>query len=185
MLLYPTIPLMFMGEETATDARFPFFADFEDPNLRRAVDRGRRHEYPDHQWDGAVLPSDPRAFHDANLEGAAHDETMRQWYRTLLGIRRVWRQSDILTPSSLRVDWSADWGYCRLDYQQDWFVVVRLVPGQQLSPMTFRWVGHLLLDSRQATAGAIHDLNDEPHDCQIELQYPQAIVGRVHNNSAI
>jgi maltooligosyltrehalose trehalohydrolase len=185
MLLYPTIPLMFMGEETATDARFPFFADFEDPDLRRAVDRGRRHEYPDHQWDGAVLPSDPRAFHDANLEGAAHDETMRQWYRTLLGIRRVWRQSDILTPGSLRVDWSADWGYCRLNYQEAWFVVVRLVPGQQLSPLTFRWVGHLLLDSQQATAGTIHDLNGEPHDCQVELQYPQAIVGRVQKNSEI
>lgn len=180
MLLYPTIPLMFMGEETATDARFPFFADFEDPALRRAVDRGRRHEYPDHQWDGAVLPSDPRAFHDANLEGATHDETMRGWYRSLLEIRRVWRQSDILTAGSLTVDWSSDWGYCRLNYQDGWFVIVRLVPGQQLMPFTFRWIGHLLLDSRRAAAGIIHDLNDEPQDCQIDLQYPHAIVGHVH-----
>ena len=42
-----------MGEESAADAPFPFFADFEDAGLRKAVDRGRRHEYPHHDWKGS------------------------------------------------------------------------------------------------------------------------------------
>ena len=41
ILLYPSIPMIFMGEEWATDAPFPFFADFEDQGLRQAVDQGR------------------------------------------------------------------------------------------------------------------------------------------------
>ena len=62
ILLYPSIPMMFMGEESAADAPFPFFADFEDTGLRKAVDRGRRHEYPHHDWTDSPLPSDPLAF---------------------------------------------------------------------------------------------------------------------------
>ena len=49
-MLYPGIPLIFMGEECASEAVFPFFADFEDPELRRAVDKGRENEHPQHVW---------------------------------------------------------------------------------------------------------------------------------------
>lgn len=82
LLLYPSIPLMFMGEENATAARFPFFVDFHDPGLRRAVDRGRAREYPQHAWDGALSPSDPAAFAAAKCAHAeSQDETMFGWYR--------------------------------------------------------------------------------------------------------
>ena len=178
MLLYPSIPLLFMGEETSSEAKFPFFADFEDPKLRKAVDRGRQREYPDHQWEGAVLPSDPLAFEQANLQSASGHMPTRAWYRALLTLRQRWRQSDILSAHNLDVTWSADWGYCRLNYRDQWFVLVRLLPGQATSPFPFQWRGQLLLDSRQNNAGLLDRQQDESRLCQTELLYPHAIVGR-------
>ena len=89
-LLYPSIPLIFMGEECASDALFPFFADFEDPKLREAVDEGRENEYPHHVWDIALSPSDPQAFASAKCHRAdAWDEDMLAWYRSLIKLRKT------------------------------------------------------------------------------------------------
>lgn len=93
VLLYPSIPIMFMGEEEATSAPFPFFVDFEDARLRRAVDRGRAAEYPQHAWDGALSPSDPNAFLRSKVtEADSQDPSMRDWYRQLLSLRKEWQQ---------------------------------------------------------------------------------------------
>lgn len=178
MLLYPTIPLIFMGEETATDARFPFFADFEDPDLRKAVDNGRQREYPDHLWEGAVLPSDPKAFEQANLAAAVHDESMRQWYRSLLATRRHWRQSGILAANNLHVSWSPGMGFCQLTYEDGWFVLVRLISGEGPESIPFSWQGQILLDSRQTSLDEASRINAPPISCHIDLQHPHAVVGR-------
>jgi maltooligosyltrehalose trehalohydrolase len=103
VLLYPSIPMIFMGEERATDSPFPFFADFEDPSLRAAVDRGRRDEYPHHDWEGSPLPSDRRAFQTA-LVGEG-DPEMLDWYRQLLKLRREglatgWLSVDFMSTQS-------------------------------------------------------------------------------------
>ncbi len=103
VLLYPSIPMIFMGEERATASPFPFFADFEDQGLRAAVDRGRRDEYPHHDWDGSPLPSDPQAFQTAIIgEG---DPAMLDWYRELLTLRREglaagWLNVDFMSTQS-------------------------------------------------------------------------------------
>ena len=105
ILLYPAIPMIFMGEESAAEAHFPFFADFEDESLRRDVDSGRRAEYPHHDWSNTVLPSDPRAFQDAKSDSPQHhDSEMRDWYRELLqlrkrGIAEGWLSWDALSVS--------------------------------------------------------------------------------------
>jgi malto-oligosyltrehalose trehalohydrolase len=88
ILLYPSIPMLFMGEECSTSAPFPFFADFEDAGLRRAVDRGRQEEYPHHDWAGSPLPSDPLAFFSSKLDQAASCPRTWAWYRQLLLLRR-------------------------------------------------------------------------------------------------
>jgi malto-oligosyltrehalose trehalohydrolase len=88
ILLYPSIPMLFMGEEWATSAPFPFFADFEDSGLRQAVDRGRQAEYPHHDWVGSPLPSDPRAFFNSKLNPGEDCPRTRAWYRQLLSLRR-------------------------------------------------------------------------------------------------
>jgi maltooligosyltrehalose trehalohydrolase len=88
VLLYPSIPMLFMGEEWATSAPFPFFADFEDEGLRRAVDRGRQEEYPHHDWNGSPLPSDPLAFFSSKLDDAQSCRNTWTWYQQLLALRR-------------------------------------------------------------------------------------------------
>lgn len=97
MMLYPSIPMIFMGEEFATSAPFPFFVDFEDDRLRRAVDRGRANEYPQHAWDGALSPSDPRAFFDTKcpLE-STEDSSVREWYKALIKLRKQKQAEGVL-----------------------------------------------------------------------------------------
>lgn len=88
-LLSPGIPMIFMGEESAVDVPFPFFVDFQDPDLRKSVDEGRANEYPQHAWKGALSPSDPQAFELANCGSSGlGDSAVSDWYRRLLSIRR-------------------------------------------------------------------------------------------------
>lgn len=104
-LLYPAIPMIFMGEERAAESAFRFFADFEDQGLRRAVDQGRQSEYPQHQWEGAIPPSDPQAFLNSKLSTwEQSDAAVVQWYQSLLAFRRAgiadaWLSAKRLTTS--------------------------------------------------------------------------------------
>ena len=102
ILLYPSIPMLFMGEETATESPFPFFADFEDSGLRKAVDRGRQEEYPHHDWQDSPLPSDPLAFTNSKLR-TGNDEVFH-WYRSLLQLRKQGVESGWLAPGSLSTE---------------------------------------------------------------------------------
>ena len=88
VLLYPSIPMIFMGEEWSTDAPFPFFADFQDHGLRLAVDQGRQDEYPHHDWVGSPLPSDPNAFSSTRSKPEDLNHDTNRWYRDLLRFRR-------------------------------------------------------------------------------------------------
>jgi maltooligosyltrehalose trehalohydrolase len=90
VLLYPAIPLLFMGEEDAADLPFRFFTDFTDEKLRDAVAKGRAREYPMHADAGAVSPVAAAAFTDSQM-GPSQPGEMREWYRSLLNIRRRWR----------------------------------------------------------------------------------------------
>lgn len=87
MLLSPSIPMLFMGEEFACDRPFNFFVDFGDDHLRDAVVEGRRREYPQHDWSDGVLPTDQAAVIDSNI-GPIKDQAMWRWYQSLIKIRR-------------------------------------------------------------------------------------------------
>ncbi len=45
LLLAPSIPLIFMGEEYDETRPFPYFCSFEDPQVADAARRGRRREF--------------------------------------------------------------------------------------------------------------------------------------------
>ncbi|WP_339734601.1 malto-oligosyltrehalose trehalohydrolase [uncultured Gimesia sp.] len=118
VLLYPGIPLIFMGEECATDAPFPFFVDFEDHQLREAVDIGRKGNYPPHIWQDAYLPSNADAFYHAKWNNATHrDHDMHEWYRQLLQLRKQGLQTGWLSPANLKTDFSRDQNLFTLHYQ--------------------------------------------------------------------
>jgi 1,4-alpha-glucan branching enzyme len=122
-LLAPSIPQLFMGEEGSVASPFCFFADFGDPGLRAAVDRGRQHEYPHHTWDDAPLPSDPAAFFSSGLsDRATWDPVTLAWYRWLLQLRRAGVEGGWLRAE--RAVWSHTSGspYYKLEYHTDTLV---------------------------------------------------------------
>jgi maltooligosyltrehalose trehalohydrolase len=93
LLLSPSVPLLFMGEEYGESAPFLFFADFGDPALRAAVTQGRRQEFEAFGWTGEVLdPQDPSTFCRSKLHWGRREQLPHRWlldlYRSLLELRR-------------------------------------------------------------------------------------------------
>jgi maltooligosyltrehalose trehalohydrolase len=98
LLLAPSPPLLFMGQEFAALQPFPFFCDFG-PDLAAAVTEGRRKEFarfPEFSDASARAripdPSDPGTFESAVLDWkvlgrAPHCEWLAL-YRQLLALRR-------------------------------------------------------------------------------------------------
>lgn len=97
VLLSPQIPLLFMGEEWASQRPFLFFCDFE-PGLANAVREGRRREFAHFPefCDEATReripdPTQLLAFQMSQLDWAEpHERDHAQWltrYRRLLAIR--------------------------------------------------------------------------------------------------
>jgi maltooligosyltrehalose trehalohydrolase len=90
LLLAPHTPLFFMGQEYDEAAPFQFFADFEDPALKKAVSEGRRNEFKDFDFNEVPDPEDPQTFERSKLTWAdeAKNREMLEWHRQLLQWRR-------------------------------------------------------------------------------------------------
>ncbi len=97
LLLAPSPPLLFMGEEWGADSPFLFFCDFS-PELARLVTAGRRREFEDFQRSHARVlddtpdPSILETFERSKLDWSQlalpeHREWLR-FYQTLLQCRR-------------------------------------------------------------------------------------------------
>ena len=93
VLLSPQVPLLFMGEEHADDAPFPYFTSHAGAELIEAVRRGRAEEFRSFRWAGE--PPDPQAeetFASAVLHWDSRNEAghgqMLALYRELLRLRR-------------------------------------------------------------------------------------------------
>ncbi len=98
LLLAPYPPMLFMGEEFASDRPFLFFCDFG-PEMAAAVTEGRRREFagfarfntPEAQ-ESIPDPGDPRTLERSRLDWEAlgrppHDAAYR-FHRGLLALRR-------------------------------------------------------------------------------------------------
>lgn len=108
LLLGPSTPMLFMGDEHGARTPFLYFADWSG-ELRRAVTEGRRREFAHFPQfaDEAVReqipdPCDARTFERSKLDWPAFDrEPQRRWnalYRELLALRRseLWPRLDRL-----------------------------------------------------------------------------------------
>lgn len=155
VLLYPGIPLIFMGEEFATSAPFPFFVDFEDRHLRDAVDIGRRGDYPPHIWQDALLPSQAEAFFKAKWNEAPHrDPDMFHWYQSLLNLRKQGIDAGWLTADHLQTSVDREHNIFTLQYlnpEQGSTITVhaRLTPvaDTDAEPVRIPLTGSLVLSS--------------------------------------
>ena len=100
VLLAPSPPLLFMGQEFMAETPFLFFCDFGD-DLADAVTEGRRREFADFEGFADPQarqripdPNDPQTFERSKLDWVAFDDQARhqrwlQFHRELLRLRRV------------------------------------------------------------------------------------------------
>ncbi|NIP80014.1 MAG: malto-oligosyltrehalose trehalohydrolase, partial [Gemmatimonadetes bacterium] len=94
VLTAPFVPLVFQGEEWAASSPFQYFTDHTDPELGRAVSRGRRAEFAAFGWepDAVPDPQDPATFVRSRLRwderSEPYHEAMESWYRRLIAFRR-------------------------------------------------------------------------------------------------
>jgi maltooligosyltrehalose trehalohydrolase len=95
VLLGPSVPMLFQGEEWAASTPFQYFTDHDDPELGRAVTEGRRREFASFGWDPEEVPDpqDPETFRRSKLRWdelaePAHAEIL-DWHRRLIALRRA------------------------------------------------------------------------------------------------
>ncbi len=118
LIMHPSIPMLFMGEEFASESPFLFFADFGDQPLRKAVEEGRRREYPQHDWSHSASPLDDVVFVQSRIGQQAHgDAVTLQWYKDLIRLRKEWQASGLLAAANLEADWDEAAQLARLTYR--------------------------------------------------------------------
>jgi maltooligosyltrehalose trehalohydrolase len=92
LLLAPRLPLLFMGEEYGETNPFPFFCDYQSPELIAAVREGRKVEFAHFGWkEEPPDPASPVARDSAVLSWSwttPERAGLRQLYRDLLALRR-------------------------------------------------------------------------------------------------
>ena len=86
MLLAPAPPLLFMGEEFASQTPFQFFCDFGD-DLASAVTEGRRREFE--RFERFALPSVRETIPDPNAP-TTFESSKLDWERLLETTHREW-----------------------------------------------------------------------------------------------
>ncbi len=153
LILVPAIPMLFMGEEFCSDNPFRFFVDFGDQHLRDAVDSGRRQEYPQHDWDSGLLPTDERTFAESKIGPAdSGNLSIRKWYQSLIQTRKAWQASGLLCDQNLTVETDLDQGIFQLIYRSDResaIATVRLTAGERATKQwTIPLADDILLNSR-------------------------------------
>lgn len=94
LVLSPTIPLLFMGEEYGEIAPFLYFVSHGDPSLVEAVRAGRKKEFAAFSWKGE--PPDPqsettfaRSRLDHTLRSQGKHRVLESLYRELLHLRKT------------------------------------------------------------------------------------------------
>lgn len=93
VLLAPSLPLVFMGEEYGETAPFQYFVDHGDPGLIEAVRKGRREEFAHFGWTEDIPdPVDPQTFERSRVHpGPRNDPTQQallRWTKALIDLRK-------------------------------------------------------------------------------------------------
>jgi len=117
LLAGPFTPMLFQGEEWGATSPFQYFADMDDPDLRRAVRDGRRREFAGFGWNPEHIPDpgDPATFERSKLDWSEprrplHAEILK-WYRQLIRLRHDLPGMSDPRPERHRVAWDEDAGW--------------------------------------------------------------------------
>ena len=93
VLLSPSVPMLFMGEEYGEEQPFQYFVSHTDPQLVEAVRQGRRREFAYFQREGHEVP-DPQSettFKNSTLSWNMEEKrsaTLLRFYKTLIQLRK-------------------------------------------------------------------------------------------------
>jgi maltooligosyltrehalose trehalohydrolase len=94
VLLGPSIPMLFQGEEWGASTPFQYFTDHEDAELGRLVSEGRRREFAAFGWapDDVPDPQDAATYERSKLDwdevGDPDHKDLLDWHRRLIALRR-------------------------------------------------------------------------------------------------
>lgn len=165
-LLYPAIPMIFMGEEFACENPFLFFVDFKDPWVRDGVAKGRASEFPELAKLHGLSPLEAASFSRSKLGPSSDgDQAMLTWYRDLISLRKRLRSEGFLRQDAMEVIAKPESGVFQLEYNnatdRKITVAVRLVKPAtttDLVPITLSDSSELLLASP-----AFHDRSGWKH----------------------
>jgi len=117
VLLGPSVPMLFQGEEWGASTPVLYFTDHDDAELGRAVTEGRRREFAAFGWDPAEVPDpqDPQTFERSKLDW---DEVAREphaglldWHRRLIDLRRSTPELTDGAFDAVSVDFDEDAGW--------------------------------------------------------------------------
>ena len=156
-LLYPAIPMLFMGEEFACDNPFLFFVEFGDPRVCNAVEKGRASEFPEMLKMSGVSPLDPEAFIRSKI-GSREDGDTQMWdrYQSLIALRKRFRKNGLLHADRMSIDADPKTGLFQLLYahkDETLTVLVRLSePSVKADPVKVSSVGEVLFFTQENTA---------------------------------
>jgi maltooligosyltrehalose trehalohydrolase len=94
VLLSPYLPLLFMGEEYGETNPFQFFTSFEDPELQKAVSKGRAKEFEAYNWEGDVPDPQAEETYTASklnygLRDQGHHRLLLAFYTELVRLRKT------------------------------------------------------------------------------------------------
>ena len=94
VLLGPSVPMLFAGDEWGASTPFLYFTDHQDPELGRLVSEGRRREFAAFGWapDDVPDPQSPKTFEQSRLDwnevGTGVHQELFDWHRRLIALRR-------------------------------------------------------------------------------------------------
>jgi maltooligosyltrehalose trehalohydrolase len=121
VLMGPFVPMLFQGEEWASSSPFHYFANHDDPELARAVSKGRKTEFAALGGDPDAMPDpeSPETFEESKLNWdestmGEHAE-MLAWYRDLIRLRRSTPSLNDGEPGHARVSYNEEEKWLRME----------------------------------------------------------------------
>jgi maltooligosyltrehalose trehalohydrolase len=121
VLMGPFVPMLFQGEEWASSSPFHYFANHDDPELARAVSKGRKTEFAALGGDPDAMPDpeSPETFEESKLNWdestkGEHAE-MLAWYRDLIRLRRSTPSLNDGEPGHARVSYCEEEKWLRME----------------------------------------------------------------------
>ena len=122
VVLGPSVPMLFQGEEWGASTPFLYFTDHDDPDLGKAVTEGRRREFASFGWDPADVPDpqDPETFRRSKLDwdemADPRHAGLLDWHKRLIALRRSTQEAAGAAGGDVHVDF---------DEEERWVVLSR------------------------------------------------------------